>query len=113
MPNQYSSYAKVCENFFNFCSIEESDIAVFPIPWEQVVVDKSKFEVFKIFFDKVQDYGIPIIIFLLSDSDQPIEIKNTIIFRTSLNRSTRKKMNLHFLHGKKILLRIIFQEICN
>jgi len=96
MPNQYSSYVKVCENFFSFCSIEESDIAVFPIPWEQVVVSKSKYEVFEIFFDKVQDYGIPVIIFFLSDSDQPIKIKNTIIFRTSLNRSTRKKNEFAF-----------------
>jgi hypothetical protein len=44
----------------------------------------------------VQDYGIPIIIFFLSDSDQPIVIKNTIIFRTSLNQSTRKKNEFAF-----------------
>jgi hypothetical protein len=96
IPNQYIKYSEVSENIFNFCSVEESDIAVFPIPWEQVVVNKSKFESFEIFHDKVQDYGIPTIIFFLSDSDQPITIKNTIIFRTSLNRSTRTKNEFAF-----------------
>ena len=91
MPNQYNTYSEVCENFFTFCPVEESDIAVFPVPWEHVVNDKSKFALFETFFDKVQDYGIPVIIFFLSDSDQSIPIKNTIIFRTSLNQSTRKK----------------------
>jgi hypothetical protein len=91
MLNPFDVYSKVGENFFNFCSIEESDIAVFPIPWEHVVINKSKFESFEIFYDKVQDYGIPIIIFYWSDSDKPITIKNTIIFRTSLNKATRKK----------------------
>ena len=93
---QYNIYTNTGENFFNLCSIEESDIAVFPIPWEYVVINKSKFESFEIFYDNVQDYGIPIIIFFLSDSDQPITIKNTIIFRTSLNRSTRKNNEYAF-----------------
>jgi hypothetical protein len=91
MPNQYIAYSKVCENFFNFCPLEKSEIAVFPIPWEQVVFDKRKFGLFETFYDKVQNYGIPVVIFFLSDSDKPIPIKNTIIFRTSLNQSTRKK----------------------
>ena len=96
IPNQDNIYSKMGENFFNFCSIEESDIAVFPIPWEHIVINKRKFELFEIFYDKVQDYGIPTIIFFLSDSDQPITIKNTIIFRTSLHQSTRKKNEFAF-----------------
>jgi hypothetical protein len=94
--NPFDVYSKVGEIFFNSCSIEESDIAVFPIPWEHTVTNKNKFESFEIFYDKVQDYGIPIIIFFLSDSDRSITIKNTIIFRTSLNQSTRKKNEFAF-----------------
>jgi hypothetical protein len=90
-PTHLDTYSQLAEEFFNFCSVEESDIAVFPIPWEQVVVDKRKFEVFEIFYDKMQEYGIQIVLFFLSDSDQPITIKNTIIFRTSLYQSSRKK----------------------
>jgi hypothetical protein len=96
MPDQYKAYSSVCENFFTFCPAEESDIAVFPIPWEQVVVNKRKFESFEIFHDNAQEYGIPTIIFFLSDSDRPITIKNTIIFRTSLHQSTRKKNEFAF-----------------
>lgn len=91
MPNQYNAYANVCEIFFSYCPVEESDIAVFPVPWEHVVSDKSKFTLFETFYDKVQDYGIPVVIFFLSDSDKPIPIKNTVIFRTSLYQSSRKK----------------------
>jgi hypothetical protein len=91
MPSQYKTYSEVCENFFNFCSLEKSQIAVFPIPWEQVVTETRKFDLFETFYDKVQDYGIPIVLFFLSDSDKPISIKNTIVFRTSLHQSTRKK----------------------
>jgi hypothetical protein len=96
VPNQFNAYVNECENFFTFCPIEESDIAVFPISWEQVVVDKSKLEAFEIFYDTVQDYAVPVVIFFLSDSDQPISIKNTIIFRTSLNRSTKKNNEFAF-----------------
>ena len=90
MPNQFNAYVKACENFFTISPIEESDLAIFPIPWEQVVVDKSRFEAFEIFYEKAQDYAVPVVIFFLSDSDRPISIKNTMIFRTSLNRSTKK-----------------------
>jgi hypothetical protein len=91
MPNQYIAYSHLCENFFSFRPLEESDIAVFPVPWEHVVTDTRKFTLFETFYDKVQSYDIPVVIFFLSDSDKPIPIKNTIIFRTSLNQSTRKK----------------------
>ena len=91
MPNQYNAYSNVCEIFFSYCPLEESDIAVFPVPWEHVVSDNSKLTLFETFYDKVQDYGIPVVLFFLSDSDKPISIKNTITFRTSLNQSTRKK----------------------
>jgi hypothetical protein len=96
MPYQYNVYSKAGEFFFNFCTIEESEIAIFPLPWEHVVIDKNKLELFKNFYDKAQDYGIPVIIFFWSDSDQPIAIKNTIIFRTSLNQSKRKKNEFAF-----------------
>jgi hypothetical protein len=89
-PDQYNRYFQSGKNIFNFSSLEESDFAVFPLRWEHVVVNKSKYELFEIFLDRVQDYGIPTIIFFLSDSDRSIPIKNLIIFRTSLNRSTRK-----------------------
>lgn len=91
MPDQYTRYSHISDNFFTLCPGADSDIAVFPIPWEHVVADKGKFELFELFHDHVQEYGIPTIIFFLSDSDKPIPIKNTIIFRTSLNQSTRKK----------------------
>jgi hypothetical protein len=90
MPDQSNVYSQVGENFFTFSSLEEADLAVFPIRWEHVVVNKSKYELFEIFYDRVQEYGIPTVIFFLSDSDSPIPIKNLIVFRTSLRRSTRK-----------------------
>jgi len=111
MRNQYYNYSQVGENFFNFCSIEKSDIAVFPIPWEHVVINKSKFESFEIFYDKVQEYGIPIIIFFLSDSDRPITINNTIIFRTSLHQSTRKKNEFAFPAWEENIIENYFSGI--
>jgi hypothetical protein len=40
IPNQYIKYSELSENIFNFCPLEESDIAIFPIPWEHVVINK-------------------------------------------------------------------------
>jgi hypothetical protein len=94
--NPFDVYKKMGKSFFNFCSLEKSDIAVFPIRWEDVTINESKLASFKIFYDQVQDYGIPIIIFFLSDSDQPITIKNTTIFRTSLKQSIKRENEFAF-----------------
>lgn len=88
---KYDTYTQTGSHFFEMTSLEKADIAIFPIPWEHVTRDKRNKYKFDLFHDEADDYGIPTVIFYWSDGDELISIKNTIIFRTSFYRSTRKK----------------------
>jgi hypothetical protein len=90
-PSTFETYNSIGSHFFELTALENADLAVFPIPWEYVICNLGYEEMFTIFHDKADAYGIPTVIFFVSDSSEPVLLKNTIVFRTSSYRSTRKK----------------------
>jgi len=87
---RFNLYTEVGSEFFQMVNLDLADFAVLPAAWESYIGDaddKQKAEEFlKIAFEA----GKPTIIFFWSDSDENVPYKNTVIFRTSFYRSTKK-----------------------
>ncbi len=91
---RYDRYMAVGKNLFEMCPLEESDVAVLPSHWEAIKDDPEKRKVALDFIDLARAIGKKTIIFFWSDSDEPVPLRDTIIFRTSFNRSMRKANEL-------------------
>lgn len=86
------AYSSIGSRFFEMTSlVEDANLAVFPIPWEHVICNSRYMDKFNSFHDEAEAYGVPTVVFFESDSSEPVLIKNTIVFRTSLYRSTRRR----------------------
>jgi len=86
---RFDKYAEIGKHFFEMTRFEESDIAVFPIPWEFAREDARAREIAREFSTRAEEGGKRVVVFFLTDSDEKIHIDNTIVFRTSLYGSKR------------------------
>ena len=88
----YSNYGK---NFFTFVSsLPESDVVVLPYEWKSKKQWKSQYEKYieeaNELAKEAKIFNKRLIIFFNNDSDEDVPVDNSIIFRTSFNRSERK-----------------------
>jgi hypothetical protein len=90
-PNsgRYDRYTEAGRSFFQMTSLHESDIAVLPAPWEDVLHDGGAKHLAEQFVEYAREQGKPTVIFFWSDSDEKVPLRHTVVFRTSLYRSRR------------------------
>ena len=82
--NRFAEYFYVGSTFFELVSPHEADVFVFPCEWSKEFTEvKAMAELAKL-------HGKKLLIFFNSDSDEEIEIENSIIFRTSFYKSSKK-----------------------
>jgi len=88
---RYSAYMRNPNLIFELTSLEEADFAVLPVIWEDIETDYAKQQAALKFLETPKQAGKKVVIFFRGDSDQPIPLENTLIFRTSLKRSTMQE----------------------
>lgn len=81
----FSEYIKNGHKYFQISNIEDSDF----ILWPEKYRENGKYN--QELIDLSKKYSKPNIIFFTDDSDKKINVENSFIFRTSLNRSNRFK----------------------
>lgn len=86
---RFDRYTDSGQALFEPTSLDESAVAVLPIPWEVLSSDPAAATLADEFIRTARKSGRRTIIFFNSDSDEPIAIPDAIIFRTSLRASRR------------------------
>lgn len=83
---RFERYRLVGHQYFSMASLAEADIAVLPGEWIAGDVNQQALELSA----EAQRLSKPVVIFFNHDSDERIDVENSLIFRTSFHRSTRR-----------------------
>ena len=70
-------------------SLEEADAAIFPAKWEQVAGTPAE-RLAASAAEEAAAAAVPLAVFFWSDSTEPVELPDAVVFRTSLTRSGRR-----------------------
>lgn len=87
---RFDRYSIMGERFIHMTNLAEADVAVLPSDWNSYRDNAEVFKCAAQFVEKANEAGKPTIIFFWNDSDKAIPCEQTIIFRTSLYRSSKR-----------------------
>jgi hypothetical protein len=87
---RFDEYAAIGTRFLELTTLEEADVAVFPLDWSSVERDEQIASA-RHFVHRAAAAGKPSIVFFVSDSDEPLPVEPTAVVRTSLYRSRRRQ----------------------
>lgn len=78
------------EMYVSYSSIEDCDYVVLPYKWDSGNPNNKKI------FEEAEKYNKKVLIFFIDDSDEPIEVENSYVYRTSFYKSTKKTYEKSF-----------------
>ncbi len=81
---RFDKYTRTGGRFFQITPAEEADLIIYPQEWEPGQKDAGELG------RLACAYGKPLVIFFNNDSDEEINVKEGVVFRTSFYRSRRK-----------------------
>src|SRR5437868_7664803 len=104
----YDEWIQTAAKAFELTSIEQADAGVFPVQW--ITREHPRHSEFKRALDdftlRCERAGIPVLLFFQHDFDEEIDVRNTLVFRTSLYRSRRKAYEHAVPYWSEDILRI-------
>ncbi|WP_404790612.1 exostosin family protein [Altericista sp. CCNU0014] len=107
----YDEYIKISSDFLNMVRVEDAQLAILPFDWFQGKDHPQGLEFARNMAQKAALQGIPLVIFCLDDATTAIDLENSLVFRTSSNRSSRQQNEIvipawsedfveHYCHGR-------------
>lgn len=98
--SRFDSYIENGSSWFEMTSLKEADVAILPVPWREIRGTGRKFQAKENkeakrlaieFYQQATKAEKPVVVFFLGPrSDEPIPLKEAIVFRGSLYRSQRQ-----------------------
>ena len=88
---RYDQYAETGSLLFKISHIEDADLVLLPFNWSHIAAHPGALEIAKQLSQKAAQQNLPLAVFYLDDATTPVELDNTLVFRTSVNRSTRQQ----------------------
>jgi FkbM family methyltransferase len=82
--SRYRRYSLTGKDYFVQTDLSRADIALLPGDWTHCQLEGHRFA------EALRGSHKPAVIFFFNDSEEAIAIENSIVFRTSLRRSTRR-----------------------
>jgi hypothetical protein len=89
---RFDRFVEIGPSLFSMAPIEQADLAVVPVPWEDVLRDAETRRLAYAFIDHARGHGKRIALFCHSDSSDRIPFDDVLIFRTSFYRSKRRPL---------------------
>ena len=87
---RYDRYLEVGSDLFEISPLEQADAALLPFDWLYVEAQPALLEFAQAMAQAAAEQGIPLIVFYLDDATIGVELDNTLVFRTSAQRSIRR-----------------------
>ena len=73
---------------------EDADVCVLPVAWEHLESRPDAAAIGEAYAERARRHGIPLVIFYVADSEEPVPIADAWVYRTSLRRSCRRPREL-------------------
>jgi hypothetical protein len=89
---RFDRYVAAGPSLFTLTELDEADLAVLPMPWEDIQHDPPAQELAAAFLRLARDAGKPVAVFFTHDSAAPLPLDDVVIWRTSLNRSRQRPL---------------------
>src|SRR5262249_8279758 len=82
-PNagRFDKYIELGRTLFELKPLEEAEIAVFPLPWENVIRNVPAQQLAEQFSVAASRIGIPTVVFFWSDLSDAVELSGATVFR--------------------------------
>jgi hypothetical protein len=92
-PNRYryDRYTEIAEHLFEMAPLDEANLVLLPFDAAELEKHPEAMGIAQQLAQTAAQAGIPLAIFYLDDAITPIKLENTLVFRTSANRSTRQQ----------------------
>jgi hypothetical protein len=90
-PNtgRFDRYTEIGADLFRLAPLEEAAAAVVPFDWSSAV-EPELIEAANEFAARTRAAGKPVLVFFVSDADEPVPVEDAIVLRTSMYRSQRR-----------------------
>ena len=89
--NRFASYMTAAASFFERVEdIAAADVAVLPSDWKRYARAGNEAQA-RAFVESVSASGKPIVVMYAVDETDPVPLPNTVVLRTSFDRSTRRR----------------------
>jgi hypothetical protein len=85
-PEAYDTYTRQGKEFLEMVSLPEAEVIVAPAAWEKNATTQENIRQLA----AVAQPEKPLIVFFWHDSDEPLHLPHSLIFRTSLYKSTQQ-----------------------
>ncbi|MEH2383904.1 MAG: exostosin family protein [Nostoc sp.] len=96
MSRRYNTYIDVASDLFKLTQLENAQIALLPFDWSKFTTHPESLKIVQQMSQETMSRGIPLVVFYLDDATTSVELDNALVFRTSINRSTR-------LHNESVI----------
>jgi hypothetical protein len=87
--SRFDRYMELGPTLFELSDIQTADLAVLPMPWEDVRRDPEARRLADSFVAHARAHGKQAALFFLDDSSEPVPYDDVLVFRTSLFASQR------------------------
>jgi Exostosin family len=88
--HRYDRYVETGHQFLRLAELKEAQLAILPFDWSEVERHPQALTIAQDLAQQAEHRKIPLIIFYLDDATTAVDLDNTLIFRTSSDRSTRQ-----------------------
>lgn len=89
MSRRYNTYIDVASHLFKLTQLENAQIALLPFDWSKFTTHPESLKIVQQMSQETMSRGIPLVVFYLDDATTSVELDNALVFRTSINCSTR------------------------
>lgn len=87
--SRYDKYIELGSALFKLKDLEQAQIGVLPFDWTHAIAGNFQAKAFAQDMAQVTAHaGIPLAVFYLDDAVKKVELDNSVVFRTSANRSS-------------------------
>lgn len=88
--HRFQRYVAAGSALFTLTDLADADLAILPMPWEDVHHDASAKQMAVEFVQQARAAAKPVAVFFTHDSAAPVELDEAFILRTSLHRSRKR-----------------------
>lgn len=92
LPNssRYDDYMAIGDTLFSMTSLSECDVAVFPVPWEDMLTNPVFQTLAASFAEEAAKASKKTCVFFWHDLTETVSLQNCMVIRTSVNKSRQQ-----------------------
>ncbi|MCC6176359.1 MAG: exostosin family protein [Chloroflexi bacterium] len=94
LSGRFDAYLRLAPSLVSLTGVEAADLAVLPMPWEDVRKDRAARHLADDFVRYARDHGCRAALFFINDSTEHVPYDDVLIFRTSYYKSRAKPLEL-------------------